>query len=453
MTVNRKVVVFLARYGIPTVIAAVLIAGLRLYNYTYFWLDDFNNVYWVRREGFWKILEHNLNPWSLFFRPLGMLVYWIIFQTAHLNSVPYHLLSWTLHAINTGLVFLFLRQATKSQYAAGLAVLFFAFRENFADIYWSFANIFQLLAFGLVMTGMLLYSRFGYSIKETLILTAILILTIRAEEQGVLLPVVWLAYEFLIRRKLNWRNLWLRYAIFAIAMLWFGWLKVTTMHDTDPTRPYYMDVSAVTFGRGYGWYFNSLYETHLRWGAWFIISALLAITFAVRRNGWALFFLFFTYVMLGPYVFLVNHRYELYSYVSFVGMVGLLALGINAVAHGIRRVLPRPVAVSVLSLVFVVAALGHFRHEERRNRVGRGYIKDVLNDYRVFLSELQSLPDASSVRMLYYTAIPRHMDELTILCATQFGLDRIDVETQVVQTCPAEGSCVAFENGHLRRLQ
>src|SRR5690349_24286577 len=111
----RNISARLARYGIPAVIAVVLIVGLRLYNYTYFWLDDFNNVYWVRREGFWKIVGHILNPSSMFFRPLGMLVYWIIFRFAALNSVPYHLLSWVLHGINTLLVFLFLRQATRSQ--------------------------------------------------------------------------------------------------------------------------------------------------------------------------------------------------------------------------------------------------------------------------------------------------------------------------------------------------
>jgi hypothetical protein len=155
---KKRVSVKLARYGIPVTIAIVLVAGLRLYNFTYFWLDDFNNVYWTRREGFWEIVEHILNPASLFFRPLGMLVYWIVFRFAALNPIPYHLVTWALLALNTMLVFLFLRQATKSQYAAGMAVLLFAFRANFADIYWNFANIFQLLAMALVLTGMLLYS-------------------------------------------------------------------------------------------------------------------------------------------------------------------------------------------------------------------------------------------------------------------------------------------------------
>src|SRR5207247_10391834 len=109
-------------------------------------------------------------------------------------------------------------------------------RSSHPVIYWCFANIFPLLAFRLVLTGLLLYDRFGYSIKETLALTAILVLAIRAEEHGVLLPILWFAYEWLIRRNLNWRRLWLRYAIFTVVMAWFTYFKLPTMHDTAPSR-------------------------------------------------------------------------------------------------------------------------------------------------------------------------------------------------------------------------
>jgi hypothetical protein len=453
MLVNRDVAARLARYGISMTIAIVLLAGLRLYSFTYFWLDDFTNVYWIRRVGFWELIGHILNPTSLFFRPLGMMVYWILYRVAALHSLPYHVLSWTLHAINTTLLFLLLRKATKSQYAAGLAVLFFAFRANFGDIYWSFANIFQLLALTLVLIALLLYSRLGYSTKDTLALTAIYILAIRAEEQSILLPILWLSYELLIRRNPNWRQWWPRYAVFAVIMGWFLLFKLRTMSAADPTAPYYMDLSVLTFGRGYGWYFNSLYQTNLRWGGWFTLSALLSVMFAIRKNGWALFFVIFTFVTLLPYVFLLNHRFDLYWYMPFVGIAGLMAIAFTALQRIVRKALPPTIVPALLSLVFVVAAVGHYRHEENRTKSGRGYMREVLNEYRVFLRDLRSQPDAATVPMLYYTAIPRHMDETTLLCSTQFALDRIDVETKIVTQCPAQGACIAFENGHLRRIQ
>jgi len=269
----------------------------------------------------------------------------------------------------------------------------------------------------------------------------------------VLLPVFWVGYDLFIRRRFRWRELSVRYAIFALVMGWFTYFKMTTMHDTDPTRPYYVDLSVLTFGRGYGWYFNSLYDTSLRWGAWFMISAVLAIVFAIRKNGAGLFFLLFTYVGLLPYVFLVNHRYEWYSYMAFVGIAGMLAIGLNAFRQVVAKILPQPAAAVALSVVFALAAAAHFTHEERRGRGAREYLKGVNDEYRTFLSELRALPDASSVTTLHYTAIPRRLDEMLVLCATQFGLDRMDVETKVVESCPAEGACAAFENGHLRRIR
>src|SRR5262249_13279976 len=159
---------------------------------------------------------------------------------------------------------------------------------------------------------------------------------------------IWFAYELLIRRNLNWRKLWLRYTILGVVTAWFALFKLTSMHDVDPTRPYYLDLSILTFGRGYGWYFNSLYQTHLRWSAWFIVSATAAIAFAIKKNWWALFFMVFTYVTLLPYVFLVNHRFELYSYMAFVGIAGLIAIGFNTLQRAIRKIVPRRYAVAVL---------------------------------------------------------------------------------------------------------
>jgi hypothetical protein len=450
---KRNAAVVLARYGIPVAIVITVVAALRLYTFTYFWWDDFNNIHYVRNEGFWKLINGVLNPASITFRPLGMLVYWILLQVAPLQSFAYHFVSWGLHALNTALVFLLLRQITKSQYAAGLAVLFFAFRANFGDIYWNFAHIFQLLALSLMLIGLLLYAGFGYSIKETLALTFIMILAIRSEEHGVLFPILCFGYEWLIRRNLNWKQLWVRYGIFVVVMGWFTFFKLATMHDTDPSRPYYLDLSVLTFGRGFGWYFNSLYETNLRWGGWFTISALLAIFFAIRRNGRALFCLMFTYVTLLPYVFLVNHRFDLYLYMPSVGIAGLLAITLTTVQRFVSRVLPQPIATAGLSMLFGIVAVGHFIHEEHRGRTVRGYFSDVFTEYRNFFTDLRALPDAGTIQMLYYRAIPRHMDENTILESTQFALGRTDVETRIVENCPPQGRCFAFEDSHLRPIQ
>ena len=457
---KRQTVIRLARYGILTTFVIILLATYRLYGFTFFWLDDFNNVYLIRREGFWQMVRHVFDPTSEFFRPLGMWVYWILYRTSGLYPLPYHLVSWTLHAVNVALLFLLLRQATRSHYAAGLATLFFAFRTNFGDIYWSFANIFQLLALTFVLIGLLLYMRFGYSLKETFVLCAVYVLAIRAEEHAVVLPGIWLAYELLVRRpgfrsslkNVQWKQLLARFSILGVIMLWFAYFKVTSMRAADPRFPYYLDLSVLTFGRGYGWYFNALYQTQLRWGAWFIISVVLATGCAIAKNRWALFFLFFCFATLLPFVFLVNHRFELYWYMPFVGLAGMLATGFRFLQSVSLRWLHRKAAPVALSLVFVCIAAWQFAYEERRGRIAREYGEGLAEEYRGFFRDLRSLALGTTDPMIYYTAIPRHMDEGIMVCVTQFVLERMDVDAKIVAACPSEGMCLEFRERTLRRI-
>src|SRR5262249_34036026 len=149
------------------------------------------------------------------------------------------------------------------------------------------------------------------------------------------------------------------------------------------------------------------YQTSLRWGGWFTITALLSIIFAVRKNGWALFFIVFTYVTLLPYVFLVNHRFDLYWYMPFIGVAGLMAIFFGGLQRIALKTLPAGTAHVLLTVIFIAVAIGHYKHEELRSRPTRGYMRDVLNEYRVFFTDLRSLPDSTTLPMLYYTSTPR----------------------------------------------
>jgi hypothetical protein len=461
--VNRRTLVQLARYGVFTTISIVLLATFRLYSFTYFWLDDFNCVCLVRRTGFWQMVWYVLDPTSVFIRPLGMWAYWILSRTAGLHFLPYQLILWTLYAVNVALLFLLLRRATKSHYAAAVAVLFFGFRTNFEGIYLTFANIFQLLALALVLIGILLYMRFGYSLRETLILVAIYVLAIRAEEQAIILPALWLAYEFLLRRT-HWRQLLPRYSMLAIVGIWFALLKISTfganpqmgtwkLRNQNPTDPYYLDISILTLGRGYGWFFNALYQTNLPWSSWFIISFLLACGFAYFKQGWALFFLLFTYAALLPYVFLVNHRFEWYWYMPFVGVAGLLGLAVQALLTQIRRFVPREAMPIVLSVVFVAIATGQFAYEANRGRLARNYWARTADEYRSFVHDSRALAGNTSGGVLYYTKVPRHIEKNSLVTATQFALERKDVDAKIVDTCPPQAMCLEFRDGRLYRLR
>ena len=73
---RRRVTALLARYGIPSVISAVLLLTFSLYRFSYFWIDDFNTLFWVQREGFVQKILHIVDMRKESFRPIGMLACW-----------------------------------------------------------------------------------------------------------------------------------------------------------------------------------------------------------------------------------------------------------------------------------------------------------------------------------------------------------------------------------------
>src|ERR1700758_2272408 len=80
----------------------LLLSTFRLYKGgSYFWLDDFYNLYQVQQTSFGKLIASIVNPVSAYFRPTGMLCYWVLLRFFDLNPAAYHWLAWSFHVANT----------------------------------------------------------------------------------------------------------------------------------------------------------------------------------------------------------------------------------------------------------------------------------------------------------------------------------------------------------------
>lgn len=112
---------------IGSVIALIMAATFYSWRFSYFWLDDFNNLFLVQQQSLVHMLWYNVDPVADFFRPFGMLVY------------------------------------------------LFGFRANFTDIYWNFGTIFELLAFLLMFLALLIYT--GRLKPRQLVLVALFVST------------------------------------------------------------------------------------------------------------------------------------------------------------------------------------------------------------------------------------------------------------------------------------
>jgi len=182
--------------------AAVLSLTFYTWRFSYFGLDDFNNFYWIQRldQSFWEMLWAIVNPFADAFRPFGWLFYSILWRLFDWNPLPYHIFAWTLHACNVILLFFLLSKTTSSALGAGTGALLFAFRANFADIYWSFGTIFELLALLLMLLALWVY-RSDIPFRWKIVTIALLyLLAVKSKEMAITLPAVLVLYEICFRK-------------------------------------------------------------------------------------------------------------------------------------------------------------------------------------------------------------------------------------------------------------
>ncbi len=88
-----------------------------------------------------------------FFRPIGLVFYWIVFRLAGWNPAPWHLCSLILHAANTLLLFTLLRRLFSSAFTPALGALIFAWHgAHIEAVCWTAAAFDLLAAFFVLVT-------------------------------------------------------------------------------------------------------------------------------------------------------------------------------------------------------------------------------------------------------------------------------------------------------------
>jgi hypothetical protein len=417
---------------IGSICGLILASTFYSWRFAYFWLDDFNNLFWVQQQSFARMLWYNVNPFADFFRPFGMLVYWILWQAFGLAPLPYHTIAWILHTANVFLLYVLLSRIIGSRYAAAVGALLFGFRSNFTDIYWSFGTIFELLACLLVFLAILIYAgEFSYS--RLLFVAVLYLLAIKSKEMAVTLPAILLLYDVCIRKeKFDPRRLVWFAALGVFTVAW-SYVRFLSMGSDSPANPYYMDFSAITMGRGYGWYFDHLYGLRLRWGAWTIAMVLLAAAFAYAREKRGLFFIGYFFITLLPVVFLVNHRYEFFWYLPFFGIAGLAALVTVAVERQLRQLLSERSLEVAGVIMFGLLAVGHYVRERAASAEVLENERSLAVEYASFVQSIRGLPSPENAGTVLIKDVPRHFTPEVLTSAVQVILRRTDIHAEVVR--------------------
>jgi hypothetical protein len=433
--------------------ALVLAAAFYAWRFSYFWLDDFNVFFWIQRldNSFWRMVWDCVNPFADAFRPSGMLVYWIFWHVFDLNPLPYHVFAWLIHAVNVLLLFVLLSRIVGSRYGAAVGALMFGFRANFTDIYWSFGTIFELLALLLMMLALLAYGsemKFHWKLAVAALLY---LLAVKSKEMAITLPAVLLLYDVCCGSGRWTKRTLVIYAVLGLFGLAFGYRKLVTMGSASRTDAYYMDVSTLTLGRGYGWYFDHLYGLRLRWGGWIIAAALLLALFIYRRERRGLFFLGWVFITLLPVIFLVDHRYEFFWYVPFLGISGLVAVLTDTIEKFARVKTPASALAPAGVIVFAILSAGQYWRESHASADVIRNEKSIAVEFRGFTDALRDLPPLEPDATIYFDSLPEYFDSGVLTSATQVVLHRTDVSIKIVQPLPRPcQSCVELPVRYLR---
>jgi hypothetical protein len=235
------------------------------------------------------------------FRPTAAVNYNLLDKVFGLEFPPYIVLLHGLHLLNIWLVWLLARRLGADIFAASAASLFFGFHMASFDIYWKPLFMFDLECGTFCLLSLLFYMKRRYVLAFVAFWLAY-----KCKELGVMLPAVFVVYEF-------WRGdrRWPRLIPFFLVSASFGLQGVFLNHHVDDLYTLRFTLAALsTTSRFYSSYFFLIHH------AAFVLVPL-AFVFG---NARARFGIVMMLIFMVPFAFLPGRLEAAYCYVPLIGL-------------------------------------------------------------------------------------------------------------------------------------
>ncbi len=167
--------------------------------------DDAYNIYYYWSRGFWKLAEGILFFFTSYYRPMGGLYFYSLYEIFGLNPFPYHVVIIVLLLINVFLVYSCATLLSRSKTIGGFCAILMTYHGNMALLLYAPAFVFDVLCFTFYFAALLYYLHFRCSGKnlgkgQLLIFVFLYIAALESKEMAVSLPVMIMAYEILWHR-------------------------------------------------------------------------------------------------------------------------------------------------------------------------------------------------------------------------------------------------------------
>ncbi len=368
------------------VLAALAIGGLLLAFAgdgfgAYFTPDDMMNLYVSWSSPAAGLLLND--------RPLGALVYRVMFLFFGLNPLPYRVLCFGILLANLALLYAFCRRLSGSREIGALACLLGAYHAHLADLYYSTGTIYDLLCCLFFLLAFNFYLKIREhaepSWRQAAGVLALYAGALASKEMAVTLPVYVALWEG--KRATRSRFLWLAIPLTAAYALW----KIAGPHAMTANPAYAVHFSLHLFLAGWKAYLNDLFYNVIAFNTLKLVLLWIAVTaFAAvmrRREVWMAWCI----AMIGvlPFIFIAPRGF----FVMYLVLPGWYLLGAFALV-ALRRQLARwsgmlAVRPEQLALFVVVLLLLAPAHRSEKPG-GKAWVAGAHQQIRAILGVLQA---------------------------------------------------------------
>ncbi len=294
--------------------------------------DDLMNIFQAGRQPFSRTLLDNILYFSAGYRPMGTLVYRVMYGLFGLNTLAYRWVCYGLILTNLYILYLAARRLVTRD-GAILAALILSYNAAFVDLYYNFGTIYDLLCFSFYLSalGLYIHVRKSGAFLSASSLAGLLLLYICAlnsKEMAVTLPLILIVYEITFKPfSLAWLR-WRPALICVLITLPYVLGKLSSGSPLTGNDAYRLHLGVRTYLRAMGHYLELF--AYLSPGTLGVSGALttliaLALIVVIARQRSLLFLWFFIVLTPLPIAF-VGQRTGYAMYIPSFGIALFLAV-------------------------------------------------------------------------------------------------------------------------------
>jgi hypothetical protein len=399
----------------------------------YFNVDDFDNVYWTYHLSAGQMVGYIADPGFSFFRPVGMFPYWLLSRAFNLDPVVFHAFQTGVNLFNAALVCALVLSVSHSRLTAVTATFLWLTAVALLEALWWFASIHYMLATTWFVLGLLAFLHVRHWLMKSVAVAVAYVLAIKSQETAVTLPAVLVAYELIAQRKVL-GGARTRAALYA-PLLFIGGvftvIKYHAMSASDQTAGYAFNFSLGQLISNATWYAAQLFPWLAPDNQAVALQALVALgLLALALNDRVMMFgLAFTTITALPVIFLVEHHFAFYWYLSAIGVWTSVARLVQRGTVLIRRRFrlsarwsaALPLAVLVITAALVEGQDGTYRTPRVEWTRARAAM------FRDFVDSVVAQPDPPAGAVINVADAPEAVDNQALTTVYRVLYDRNDI--------------------------